>query len=62
VKAAWSETTAGPAPQAGHVAAELADELHLMAGWLGLGGVAVEDRGDLAVALTAAVALRGRLG
>ena len=29
----------------------LADELELMAGWLGLGGVSVVDRGDLAPAL-----------
>jgi uncharacterized protein YcaQ len=29
----------------------LRGELELMAGWLGLGGVAVQPRGDLAVAL-----------
>ncbi|RZQ59789.1 winged helix-turn-helix domain-containing protein [Amycolatopsis suaedae] len=33
------------------VAAELAGELRLMAGWLGLSGVAVGERGDLAPAL-----------
>ncbi|MBF6621606.1 MAG: YcaQ family DNA glycosylase [Patulibacter sp.] len=37
------------------VAAELAAELRSMAGWLGLGDVAVADRGDLAGALRAAV-------
>ncbi|MEA2178906.1 MAG: uncharacterized protein QOG77_2203 [Solirubrobacteraceae bacterium] len=37
-------------------AAELADELALMAGWLGLGGVRVSDRGDLAPALRKAQA------
>jgi uncharacterized protein len=36
-------------------AAELAAELELMAGWLGLGGVAVEPRGELAKPLSAAV-------
>ncbi|WP_210495780.1 crosslink repair DNA glycosylase YcaQ family protein [Patulibacter sp. SYSU D01012] len=39
----------------GHVAAELADELRRMAGWLGLGGVAAEPRGDLAGALALAL-------
>ncbi|NNC39858.1 MAG: winged helix-turn-helix domain-containing protein [Acidimicrobiia bacterium] len=34
-----------------HVAGELAGELQLMAGWLGLQGVVVEKRGDLAAAL-----------
>jgi uncharacterized protein len=34
-----------------HVARELAAELELCAGWLGLGGVSVGDRGDLASAL-----------
>jgi uncharacterized protein YcaQ len=37
-----------------HVAAELAAELHAMAGWLGLGDVVVEPRGDLAAELAAA--------
>jgi hypothetical protein len=37
------------------VAAELAAELRLMAGWLGLGEVVVADRGDLARPLTAAL-------
>ena len=36
-------------------AAELAAELEAMAGWLGLGAVAVEPRGDLAPELTVAV-------
>ncbi len=34
-----------------HVAAALAGELRSMAGWLGLGGVTVGERGDLAVQL-----------
>ena len=38
-----------------HVARELAAELELCAGWLGLGGVAVGDRGDLAQALSVAL-------
>ena len=38
------------------VAAELAEELALMAGWLGLDAVVVEPRGDLAPRLAAAVA------
>jgi uncharacterized protein YcaQ len=37
-------------------AAELAAELELMAGWLGLGGVAVQRRGELAPALSSRVA------
>lgn len=36
------------------VAGALAGELAIMAGWLGLGDVVVEDRGDLSSALTAA--------
>jgi uncharacterized protein YcaQ len=39
-----------------HTAEALADELELMAGWLGLGGVSVADRGDLAPALRPALA------
>jgi len=38
------------------VAAGLAQELHLMAGWLGLGDVVVGEAGDLAPALNQAVA------
>jgi uncharacterized protein YcaQ len=38
-----------------HVARELAAELELCAGWLGLGGVSVADRGDLAAALKLAL-------
>jgi uncharacterized protein YcaQ len=38
-----------------YVAEELAAELHLMAGWLGLDDVVVADRGDLSSALRAAV-------
>jgi uncharacterized protein YcaQ len=39
-------------------ARELAEELALMAGWLGLRGVRVADRGELAPALRAEVAAR----
>ena len=46
MQAAHAEPDAPP-----HTAEELADELALMAGWLGLGGVSVVDRGDLAPAL-----------
>lgn len=51
VRAAWAE------PDADHVevAGELAAELHLLAGFLGLDDVTVEDRGDLAPALALAV-------
>jgi uncharacterized protein len=48
VKAAYAEPGA-PA----ETAAELAAELAVLAGWLGLGAVAVEPRGDLAPALAA---------
>ena len=40
------------------VAAELADELWLVAKWLGLGGVSVAGRGDLSAELAAAVGSR----
>jgi uncharacterized protein YcaQ len=49
VQAAYAEPGAPP-----ETAAELAEELGLMAGWLGLDGVRVVDRGDLAPALAAA--------
>jgi uncharacterized protein len=51
VRAAWSETDVDPVS----VAAELADELALLAGWLDLTDVAVEPRGDLAAVLARAV-------
>jgi uncharacterized protein YcaQ len=51
VRASWIEPHADP----DEVAPELAAELRLLAGFLGLGDVAVEDRGDLAPALSAAV-------
>lgn len=50
VRSAWAEEHAPP-----ETASELAAELRLMADWLGLDDVWVEDRGDLASALRAAV-------
>jgi uncharacterized protein len=50
VRAAWAEPGAPP-----DTAPELALELRLMAGWLGLSDVRVEPRGDLAPALRAAL-------
>jgi uncharacterized protein len=57
VRAAWSEP--GTARDRDRVSAELAAELAPMAAWLGLGGVGVEPRGDLAAELGAAVARAG---
>ncbi|MFP5347141.1 MAG: winged helix-turn-helix domain-containing protein, partial [Actinomycetes bacterium] len=55
VQAAWSEPASPPeTPEA------LADELRLVAGWLGLDDVTVAPRGNLAPALTAALAPRVR--
>lgn len=51
VRAAYAEPYAPP-----HTATELAVELAAMADWLGLSGVAVGERGDLAPALRTAVA------
>jgi len=51
VPAAWEQDGHVPA----QVAAELADELQTMAGWLGLDRVAAADRGDLAPYLRAAL-------
>ncbi len=50
VQAAWREPDAD-----GETAAVLADELTLMAGWLGLERVEVAGRGDLASALDGAL-------
>ncbi len=44
------------------VAGELAEELRLVAGWLGLQDVVVEDRGDLALPLRAVRASAGSAG
>jgi hypothetical protein len=46
---------AEPGVKEAEVARELADELRLVSGWLGLGGVAVGRKGDLAGALRRAV-------
>jgi uncharacterized protein YcaQ len=46
---------AEPGVDEGHVARELADELRLVSEWLGLGGVKVARKGDLAAALRRAV-------
>jgi uncharacterized protein YcaQ len=54
VQAAFLEQGADEA----EVAAQLAQELRVVAGWLGLGAVAVARRGDLAPALRAALAGR----
>jgi uncharacterized protein YcaQ len=60
VRAAWAEAGVGPGTaRQGDVAAELAAELAVTAGWLGLAGVTVEPRGDLAAALAVAVARSG---
>ena len=57
VRAAWAESGVGPGtPRHGEVAAELAAELAVTADWLGLAGLVVEPRGDLAPALAAATA------
>jgi uncharacterized protein YcaQ len=49
VQAAWAEIDTGPGtPEHEEVAAELAAELIDLAGWLGLDGVRVMPRGDLA--------------
>lgn len=50
VRGAYAEPGADPA----HVAAELAAELRPLSAWLGLGGVSVARKGDLAAALRAA--------
>jgi uncharacterized protein YcaQ len=46
---------AEPGVDEGHVARELAEELRLVSEWLGLGGVKVARKGDLAAALRRAV-------
>ena len=57
VRAAWAEAAVGPGTaRHSEVAAELAAELAVTAEWLGLAGVTVEPRGDLAAALSTAVA------
>ena len=47
---------AEPGADPGAVAAELADELWLLAGWLGLESVSVAGNGDLGAKLAKAVA------
>ncbi|MGI8450217.1 MAG: winged helix-turn-helix domain-containing protein [Streptosporangiaceae bacterium] len=58
VQSAFAEAAVGSRgwPSTEEVAAELAAELQLTAGWLGLAEVQVMPRGDLAAALAAAVA------
>ena len=51
-----------PGRDPGRVAGELADQLATMAGWLGLDGVTVDERGDLAAALKAICRARGSAG
>jgi uncharacterized protein YcaQ len=53
VPSAWKEPHV--AANSGQVAAELAAELAVLAGWLGLESIEVGDRGDLAAELRAAV-------
>ena len=52
VRGAFAE----PDVDTAHVAAELADELRLLSEWLGLGGVSVARKGDLAGRLSSALA------
>jgi uncharacterized protein len=52
VRSAFAEPHADTA----HVAEKLADELRLLSAWLGLGGVSVARKGDLATPLRAALA------
>ena len=52
VRGAYAE----PGVETALVAAELADELRLLADWLGLGGVSVARKGDLATRLRGALA------
>jgi Winged helix DNA-binding domain len=49
---------AEPSAELSRVTAEPVAELHVMAGWLGLDGVVVGERGDLAAGLGAAVRQR----
>ena len=51
VRGAYAE----PGVETGEVATELAAELRLLGEWLGLGGVAVARRGDLATTLRGAL-------
>ena len=53
VRGAFAEPHADTA----HVAAELADELRLLSDWLGLGGVSVARKGDLAAPLRHALSV-----
>jgi uncharacterized protein YcaQ len=58
VPAAWAEDPDGTGP----VADALAAELHRLAGWLGLGGVAAPEGGDLAGPLASALRARSVSG
>jgi uncharacterized protein YcaQ len=62
VRSAWREEGAAPGARRrleGEVADALAADLALMAGWLGLSSVVVEEKGTLAPALASAVAKVG---
>ena len=52
VRGAFAE----PGFDTARVAAEMADELRLLSGWLGLGGVSVARKGDLAPTLRGVIA------
>ena len=60
VRSTWYETGSSASPSA--VAAALTEELHRMARWLGLVGVEVADRGDLAGELSGELARAAALG
>jgi len=63
VQAAWAEADTGPGtPRHVEVVEELAAELCLFSGWLGLDEVVVVPRGDLAPSLVAVLTRTRALG